>query len=135
MPKPERFEHPEDFYATTFHKLTHSTGHESRLNRPGVTSTISFGSRTYSKEELIAEMGASFLCGHCGIENSVIENSAAYIAGWLKKLRDDKRLVVHAAAAAQKAADFILGRRSSEAEIAERATASLTDNSKGDNYE
>lgn len=114
VPNPERFERPEEFYATLFHELTHSTGHESRLNRPGVTSLISFGSRSYSKEELIAEMGASFLCGHCGIENAVIENSAAYISGWLRKLRDDKRLVVHAAAAAQKSADFILGRRNSD---------------------
>jgi antirestriction protein ArdC len=60
-------------------------------------------------------MGASFLCGHCGIENAVVANSAAYIAGWLKKLRDDKRLVIHAAAA-QKAADFILGPRNSDDE-------------------
>lgn len=114
IPKPERFERPEEFYSTLFHELTHSTGHESRLNRPGITSLISFGSRTYSKEELIAEMGATFLCGHCGIENAVIENSAAYIAGWLRKLRDDNRLVVHAAAAAQKAADYILGRGANE---------------------
>jgi len=54
-------------------------------------------------------MGAAFLCGHCGIDNTVIDNSASYIAEWLKRLRDDKRLVVHAAAAAQKATDYILG--------------------------
>ncbi|MBD3672757.1 MAG: DUF1738 domain-containing protein [Planctomycetaceae bacterium] len=113
VPKPERFEKPESYYATLFHELSHSTGHVSRLNRPSVTSLISFGSRSYSKEELIAEMGATFLCGHCGIENTVIENSAAYIAGWLRSLKNDKRLVVHAAAAAQKSADFILGRRDS----------------------
>ncbi len=110
VPRPERFDEPGEYYSTVFHELTHSTGHRSRLARPGVTDEIRFSSRTYSKEELIAEMGAAFLCGHCGIENTVIGNSVAYIAGWLQKLRDDKRLVVHAAAAAQKAADHILGR-------------------------
>jgi len=109
MPRPSRFDAPTDYYSTLFHELTHSTGHESRLCRLGITDDIRFGSQTYSKEELVAEMGAAFLCGHCGIENTVLENSTAYIAGWLRRLRDDKRLVVHAAAAAQKAADFILG--------------------------
>ena len=108
IPKPERFCGQEEYYSTLFHELTHATGHESRLKRPGITAEIRFGSRSYSKEELVAEMGAAFLCGHCGIENSVIKNSAAYVAGWLQRLRDDKRLVIHAAAAAQKAADFIL---------------------------
>ena len=56
-------------------------------------------------------MGAAMLCGVVGIENKTIHNSAAYIQSWLSKLRDDKKLVVHAAAAAQKAADFILGNR------------------------
>lgn len=110
VPQPQRFDSAAEYHATLFHELSHATGHESRLNRPGVTSEIHFGTRTYAREELIAEMGAAFLCGHCGIENAVIDNSAAYIAGWLRKLRDDKRLVVHAAAAAQKAADVVLGR-------------------------
>ena len=68
-----------------------------------------FGSADYSREELVAEMGAAFLCGTCGIDSTTIENSAAYINGWLRKLRDDHKLVVVAAAQAQKAADFILG--------------------------
>ena len=110
LPKPEHFDSPEHFYGTVFHELIHATGHESRLNRHGITETPRFGTQTYSKEELVAEMGAAFLCGHAGIENNVIDNSASYVAEWLKRLRDDKRLVVHAAAAAQKAADFILGR-------------------------
>ena len=109
IPRPERFDEPGEYYSALFHELTHSTGHESRLSRPGITDDIRFGSHSYSREELVAEMGAAFLCGHCGIENTVIDNSASYIAEWLKRLRDDKRLVVHAAAAAQKAADFILG--------------------------
>lgn len=111
MPQPERFDESEDYYSTLFHELVHSTGHESRLGRPGITEEIRFGNHSYSREELIAEMGAAFLCGHCGIENCVIDNSAAYLASWLTRLRDDKRLVVHAAAAAQKAADFILSQQ------------------------
>jgi antirestriction protein ArdC len=65
---------------------------------------------TYSKEELCAEMGSAFLCAEAGISPAVIENQAAYVAGWLKKLRDDRKLVVHAAAHGQKAADYILRR-------------------------
>ena len=109
MPHRERFASVPEFYSTLFHELTHATGHESRLRRPGIVEPSRFGSGTYSKEELVAEMGAAFLCGHAGIENATLDNSAAYIAGWLKRLKDDKRLVVHAAANAQKAADFILG--------------------------
>ena len=62
----------------------------------------------YSKEELVAEMSACFLCGHAGIENTTIENSAAYIAGWLKALKNDKTLLLQAGGMAQKAADCIL---------------------------
>ena len=64
-------------------------------------------------EELVAEMGAAYLCGHAGIENSVIDNSAAYINSWLSKLKSDKTLVVQAASQAQKAADYILGQNCS----------------------
>ena len=109
MPRPSMFIGPEPYYATLYHELTHSTGHSSRLNRPGATEAVSFGSADYSREELIAEMGAAFICGHCGIESATIENSASYIAGWLRRLRGDHRLVVTAAAQAQKAADYILG--------------------------
>jgi len=111
MPDRASFDSPEVYYSTLFHEFTHSTGHESRLSRAGITETHYFGDEVYSKEELIAEMGAAMLCGTVGIENKTIKNSAAYIQSWLSKLRDDKRLVVHAAAAAQKAADFILGNR------------------------
>jgi len=62
-------------------------------------------SHEYLKEELVAEMGAAFLCGHAGIENTTIENSAAYISGWLKALKNDKILLIQAASAAQKAPD------------------------------
>jgi len=109
MPKPETFESPEEYYSTLFHEQGHSTGHTSRVGRKGVEEATYFGSESYSKEELVAEMTAAFLCGHCGIENKTIDNSASYLQNWLSKLADDKRLIVHAAAAAQKATDYILG--------------------------
>ena len=70
---------------------------------------VAFGDTNYSKEELVAEMGAAFLCGVAGIEHRTCDNSAAYIQGWLRTLQDDKRLLISAAAQAQRAADFILG--------------------------
>ena len=109
LPRPETFSDEQSYYATLFHELTHSTGHERRLKRPGVVDKAAFGSETYSKEELVAEMGAAFLCGFCDIANRTIDNTVAYLQGWLGKLRSDKRLVVQAAAQAQKAADYILG--------------------------
>jgi antirestriction protein ArdC len=69
MPARESFDSSEAYYSTLFHEFTHSTGHESRLNRPGITETHYFGDEIYSKEELIAEMGAAMLCGTIGIEN------------------------------------------------------------------
>ena len=89
--------------------LIHSTGHKDRLNRDEISKISLFGSHDYSKEELVAEMGSAFLCGHCGIEPSVIENQAAYIQNWLKKLQSNQKWLVYAAAKAQKASDFILG--------------------------
>lgn len=100
---------PEEFYSTMFHEMLHSTGHQKRLNRPTVTEVAAFGSETYSKEELVAELGAAMLCAHAQIDNSTIDNSASYIAGWLRKLKNDKRLIIQAAAQAQKAVDYILG--------------------------
>ena len=76
---------------------------------PTLTEMAPFGSTNYSKEELIAEMTSAMLCGVTGIENKTIDNSAAYVQGWLKKLKNDPRLVVLAAAQAQKAADYIQG--------------------------
>ena len=109
MPRPETFESAEEYYSTFFHELAHATGHPGRLNRPTLTEMAPFGSTNYSKEELVAEMTSAMLCGVTGIENRTIDNSAAYVQGWLKKLKNDKRLVVLAAAQAQKAADYIRG--------------------------
>jgi antirestriction protein ArdC len=115
MPRKESFDGSAEYYSTLFHELTHSTGHETRVNRKGVSgsdgSWSAFGSTPYAKEELVAEMGASFLCGICEIENKTIDNSAAYIKSWLHKLKDDKKMVIIAAAQAQKAVDFILGKK------------------------
>jgi len=115
LPPRERFERTEGYYATVFHELVHSTGHEKRLKRSTLTEKSGFGSNPYCKEELIAEMGAAFLCGLAEIGERTIDNSAAYLNGWLEQLRNDKTLIVQAAAQAQKAADFILGRTESEA--------------------
>ena len=111
IPERKFFDSSEFFYQTLFHEITHSTGHQSRLNRPEVTELNSFGSADYSKEELVAELGASFLCGQTGIQcEPTLENSAAYIQSWLNKLQNDKRLIMEAAAKAQKAVDYILGK-------------------------
>lgn len=109
MPAPGLFDMPEEYYAVLFHELTHSTGHETRLNRRPSTEPRHFGDTAYAREELVAEMGAAFLCGVCGIERATLENSAAYIASWLKALRNDPKAVVIAAAQAQRAADYIRG--------------------------
>lgn len=109
MPLQNTFENSEEYYSTLFHELTHSTGHSSRLNRHQKNHcSHHFGSQDYSKEELVAEMGAAFLCGYTGIEMKTLENSAAYIKSWLSKLKDDVRLVISAAAQAQKSTDYIL---------------------------
>jgi antirestriction protein ArdC len=111
LPARERFERTEGYYATLFHELIHSTGHENRLKRfTGSAQLAQFGSDPYSKEELVAEMGAAFLCGHAEIGERTIDNSAAYLKGWLEQLKNDKTLIVQAAAQAQRAADFILNR-------------------------
>jgi len=112
---PEQFESSESYFAVLNHELVHSTGHEKRLKRGLDTEPAPFGSPDYSKEELIAEMGAAFLNASAGITEPTIEQSAAYIEHWKKALQGDKRLVVSAAGAAQKAADWILGNEFSAA--------------------
>jgi antirestriction protein ArdC len=110
MPPRNLFISAEEYGATLLHELTHSTGAEKRLARESISEAAAFGSATYSKEELIAEMGGAYLCAEAGVSSTVIANQAAYVAGWLKKLHDDRRLVIQAAAQAQHAADFILSR-------------------------
>jgi antirestriction protein ArdC len=98
MPVITSFESSEEYYAALFHEMIHSTLHQSRLNRK----------ESYAKEELVAEIGATFLCGHAGIESATIDNQASYIDGWRKRISDDPKLIVSAAALAQKASNFIL---------------------------
>jgi antirestriction protein ArdC len=110
LPPRELFISAEEFSATKIHECVHSTGSRKRLNRESIAEAAPFGSPTYVAEELVAETGAAFLCAEAGISPAVVENQAAYIQGWLAKIRSDKRLVIMAAAQAQKAADFILNR-------------------------
>lgn len=108
VPCKKQYEEVAEFYSTTFHELTHSTGHKKRLNRFEVSS---FGKEAYSKEELVAEIGSASILNLLGIETSQsFENSAAYISAWLKRLKNDKRLIVSAAGKAEKAVNLILNR-------------------------
>jgi antirestriction protein ArdC len=109
MPDPTAFRVPAEYYSTLFHELTHSTGHTSRLHRSTLVDAVRFGDISYAREELVAEMGAAYLCGVCGIENATVTNSAAYLAGWKKALKDDPTCIVIAASQAEKAANYIQG--------------------------
>ncbi len=110
VPPINDYPNPNEYYSTMFHEMVHSTGHKERLNREGVArDQIAFGDELYSKEELVAEMGAAMLCGVAGIDNHTLEMNSSYIQSWLRKLKEDKKLIVTAAGQAQKASDFILG--------------------------
>ena len=108
MPLRESFHSAAEYFSTLAHELVHSTGAPSRLARKSLEDWAPFGTADYSREELVAEMGAGFLCAHAGIASATLENSAAYIQNWLQVLKDDRRAVIVAAGQAQKAADFIL---------------------------
>lgn len=101
-----------EYYSTTFHELTHSTGKASRCNREAERTRSHFGSEDYSREELVAEMGAAMLCSNCGIDNnSAFRNSVAYIQNWMTALKNDPKMIVWAAGRAEKAARYILGEK------------------------
>lgn len=121
MPERSSFPQLSEYYSTLFHELTHSTGHSSRLARRQEGELRRFGDCDYSKEEMIAELGASALCGHAGIENTTINNSAAYIRNWLKVLKDDTSLLVSSASKAEKAYNYILGLQEEKKEELEQA--------------
>ena len=108
MPKTVSFDGMEEYYSTRFHEAIHSTGHESRLNRKSIVDACRFGDTNYSEEELIAEVGAAFLCGYAGIENNTVNNSVAYIRNWLSRLQNDRQFIVRASSKAQTATNFIL---------------------------
>ena len=107
LPIRKQFVSTAEYYSTVFHELTHSTGHISRLNR--LDKVADFGSDVYSKEELVAEIGAAALVNHVGLETSTsFSNNAAYIQNWLSVLKGDKRFIVSAAGKAEKAVTQIL---------------------------
>jgi antirestriction protein ArdC len=112
MPAREAFTKSDEYYSVFFHELTHSTRHTSRLNR-GEGKPNKFGGEEYSKEELVAEMGAAMLCAVAGIDSQIRRN-AGYIQNWIQVLKNDSKMVVLAAAQAQKAADWILNRKPEE---------------------
>jgi antirestriction protein ArdC len=107
MPPFETFKTAESYAATLAHELTHWTKHDKRMARD--FGRVKWGDEGYAKEELVAELGAAFLCADLGITPEVMPDHAAYIASWLKALKDDKRLIFSAAAHAQRAVDHLHG--------------------------
>jgi antirestriction protein ArdC len=105
--RPSRLRDKESYYATALHELTHWTKPKSRLDRD--FSAKRFGDHGYAREELVAELGAAFLCADLGITPEVREDHAAYLGHWLTVLKEDKRAIFSAAAHAQRAADFSSG--------------------------
>ena len=117
MPKQETFKDSESYYGALFHELVHSSGHQNRLNRKELIEKNAFGTERYAIEEMTAEMGASFLKSQAGLPLEQLENNAAYIQGWLKILKKDKKCIVYASAQAQKATDYILNIQNIEKEL------------------
>lgn len=105
LPHPEAFKDAESYAAIKAHELTHWTKHKSRLDRD--FGCERFGDKGYSREELVAELGAAFLCASLGITPEPREDHAAYIGHWLKVLKEDKRAIFSAAAHAQRAVDYL----------------------------
>ena len=118
VPLMEQFPDTAEFYSTAFHEMTHSTGHEFRLNR--LSKDAHFGNEDYSKEELVAEIGAASLNMQCGLENKdSFRNSTAYIQSWIRALKDDKKLITSASSKAEKAVKYILNEQDNQEEMKE----------------
>ncbi len=123
MPEKMFFSSEDGYYSTLFHELTHSTGHASRLARKSLLENKGFEAagdtarKTYAEEELVAEMGASFLKAHAGIIEEEVTNTAAYLQSWINalKFKDAKGWIIRAASQAQKAANYILNENLEEA--------------------
>ena len=113
MPVKGAFRSDEDWYSVLTHEIAHSTGHATRLARD---LSGGFGSKSYAREELTAEIASAFMCAELGIDTPAIaDNEAAYVANWVRALKDDERAIVVAAGAAQRAADLIMGRVANDA--------------------
>lgn len=122
LPTKAQFEDVGSYYATALHELTHWSGHLSRLNRNGITGGHAFGSAEYAFEELVAEMGAAFLCALTGTQGELRHEE--YLASWLKILKEDKRAIFRASGQAREASEYLLALQSDQAtETTERLTA------------
>jgi antirestriction protein ArdC len=108
MPPQRTFISEELCYSVLYHELVHSTGHLSRLGRDEKIKDHQSKFTNYSQEELVAEMGAAYLCGITGIEQQTIQNSAAYIKSWIRTFKDDPKVLVLAAAQAQNAVNYMI---------------------------
>ena len=117
IPFKNQFESMDEYYATLFHEIIHSTGHKEKLNRFTQPDQFNHKSHAYSFEELIAEIGSSFLCAMCGIDNT-LDNSASYIKGWLSKLQDDEKLIIKASTQAKNAVNFLLNKSNEVKKVA-----------------
>ena len=115
MPRRSSFESAEAMYDTLFHELIHSTAHPSRVDRKIGTLRSFFGSENYSKEELIAQMGSSFLCAMAGIDAATFDDSVSYLQGWVSAFKEKPRMIVEAASQAQRAVDYILNGKKEKA--------------------
>lgn len=116
VPMLAQYDNAAEYYSTTFHELTHSTSKKSRCDRESENTRAFFGNSDYSREELVAEMGAAMLCSNCGIDNkSAFRNSVAYIQNWMQALKNDPKMIVWAAGRAEKAARYIIGEKAAEA--------------------
>lgn len=110
VPMKEQYKLINEYYSTTFHELTHSTGHKNRLDRLQTGAVAAFGSENCSKEELVAEIGSASIMNLLGIETKkTFRNSAAYIQNWLQVLKNDSKFIVSAAGKAEKAVNYIMG--------------------------
>ena len=103
VPCKEQYQNIEEFYSTLFHEMIHSTGHKNRLGRLETGASAHFGSESYSKEELVAELGSATLVNMLGFRNS-----SAYIQNWLQALKNNNKFIVSASSKAEKAVKYIL---------------------------
>ena len=112
VPEITSFNFSDEYYSTLFHELIHSTGHEKRLNRKSLINATGIFKRgeSYCKEELIAEIGNSFLCAYAGLIPQTFDNSVSYIKGWLDEIKANPKMLIEASSQAQKAVDLILGK-------------------------
>ena len=106
IPQKAQFTSISEYYKTLFHELVHSTGHESRLKR----ELSGHDMKSYSREELVAEIGASFLASIANLPDQSIDNAVAYLQGWIKPLQSNPRWIVWASSRAEAAVNFILNK-------------------------